>query len=392
MRLSLRFMSEEPRLRSASARAFDAYLTAHGLPDRVVELADSTRTASDAAKAVGCELRQIVKSLVFCAAGTGQPALVLVAGANRVDEAWMAQYVGEPLARADPEFVRRSSGYAIGGVPPAGHPAALPTYIDYDLLEVPEVWAAAGHPNAVCRLSSRELLLLTHGRPVRVAPGPSPAREPPPWMTFDCYGTLVDWRAGLLQSLDTLAVAGSESQNARLVRAYLREVRAEEAGPYRAYREIMAEALVRAARSEGIELSRGRAEQVPESIPTWPLFTDTRGVLQELRRRGARLAILSNIDRDLLDRTLTNHGIQTDLLVTAEDVRSYKPAPAHWVRFLKLTGASPGEVVHVAGSFDYDIETATALGFRTTYVARYEPLPPTKDPGVTVQGLQELLL
>ena len=107
-----------------SARRFDGWLRAHGLSGRVVELSDSTRTAAEAARAVGCELRQIVKSLVFRGAASGAPFLVLVAGPNRVDEAWVARYVGDALVRADPEFVREVSGFSIGGVPPAAIDAA----------------------------------------------------------------------------------------------------------------------------------------------------------------------------------------------------------------------------------------------------------------------------
>jgi hypothetical protein len=99
-------VAQAPPLRHSSTRKFDAVLTSQGLPGRVVELPESTRTAAEAARAVGCELRQIVKSLVFQTARSKQPVLLLVSGANRVDEAWMARYVGQTLARADPELVR----------------------------------------------------------------------------------------------------------------------------------------------------------------------------------------------------------------------------------------------------------------------------------------------
>jgi 2-haloalkanoic acid dehalogenase type II len=374
-----------------SAQRVDRALTARGLSGRVLELPASTRTAADAARAIGCSVRQIVKSLVFRLAGSGEPVLVLTAGDHRVDEEWMRRYTGERLARADPELVRSVTGFAIGGVPPLGHASPLPTYIDYGLLEIPEVWAAAGHPNALCRLTSRELLGLTRGRPVPLGPGEISDMGPTPWVTFDCYGTLVDWRAGFFRAFDALGVPDSFSERDRLFRAYLEAEQALEAGPFRPYREIMTEALVTAARLQGIELTSAKAGEVPRSIPSWPLFPDTLAGLSSLQDRGLQLAILSNIDRDLLEGTLAAQQLPADLLVTAEDVRSYKPELAHWIGFLRRTGAQPHDVLHVAGSYEYDIESARSLGFRTAYVERYEPPPLGVEVGGSVRSLADLL-
>jgi 2-haloalkanoic acid dehalogenase type II len=376
-------------LRHSSARKFDDVLTARGLPGRVVELSDSTRTAAEAARAVGCELRQIVKSLVFQLAVSKRPVLILASGTNRVDEAWMARYIGEPLARADPEYVRSVSGYAIGGVPPAGHTTTIPTYVDYDLLELPEVWAAAGNPHAVCRLTSMELLDLTGAHPVPVTPLPLAVDGSDSWITFDCYGTLVDWRTGLLQQFDRLAPDGAQPN--RLFAAYLREEQALEAGPYMPYRRLMSEAVVRAARSEGLEFSQEEAAEFPDSIPRWPAFEDTRASLASLSHDGFRIGVLSNIDNDLLDLTLRNLGLRADSVVTAEDVRSYKPALKHWIRFLRQTGTRPEKVLHVSGSVEYDILSGRSLGFCTAYVARYGAPPATTEVGLTVGTLSELV-
>jgi 2-haloalkanoic acid dehalogenase type II len=383
-------MTDSSPVHHRSARKFDAELASRGLPGRVVQLPDSTRTAVEAATAVGCELRQIVKSLVFQTTSSGRPVLVLASGSNRVDEEWMARYAGEKLVRADPEFVRSVSGYAIGGVPPTGHSSHIPTYVDYDLLELSEVWAAAGHPHAVCRLSSRELMELTQGQPVPVTPLTPRPRDSASWVTFDCYGTLVDWRAGLLQQFHELAGASSRNDGEPLFQAYLREEQALERGPYRPYREVMAEAVLRAARSLGFELSAERAARVPESIPDWPAFPDTRRGLQDLHDRDFRIGILSNIDADLMERTLANLGTRADCIVTAQDVRSYKPAFAHWIQFLKRTGASPDKVWHGSASYEYDIDPARVLGFRTIYVARYGGPPVGKDVGLSVPGLTGL--
>ena len=140
-----------------SARRVQEALRALGLPGEVRELDDSTRTAPEAAAAVGCELGAIVKSLVFRGAGTGDAVLALVSGDNRADEARIAARVGETVLRADADFVRAATGYAIGGVPPVGHPAPLRTLVDEDLLRFQTVWAAAGTPRAVFPIDPRAL-------------------------------------------------------------------------------------------------------------------------------------------------------------------------------------------------------------------------------------------
>jgi len=139
------------------------FLRRSGIEDRVVEFDRTTRTADDAAAAIGCTVAQIVKSLVFRGATTGRPLLALVSGANRADEARLAASVGEPVERADAAFVRQQTGYAIGGVPPAGHVQPVRTFIDRDLLGHAEIWAAAGTPHAVFPLTPGELQSLTGG-------------------------------------------------------------------------------------------------------------------------------------------------------------------------------------------------------------------------------------
>ena len=153
---------------SASAQRVQDALTALGLPCRVVELPASTRTAQEAADAVGCTVGQIVKSLVFRGARTDAPILVVASGANRVNETRLAELAGEPIAKADAAFVRAHTGFAIGGVAPLGHPAPLTTYIDADLLQYAEIWAAAGMPNAVFALRPADLEAMTGGRVVTV--------------------------------------------------------------------------------------------------------------------------------------------------------------------------------------------------------------------------------
>jgi prolyl-tRNA editing enzyme YbaK/EbsC (Cys-tRNA(Pro) deacylase) len=157
-----------PASLSASAQRVQDALTALGLPCRVVELPASTRTAQEAADAVGCVVGQIVKSLVFRGARTDIPILVLASGVNRVNEARLGELAGEPIAKADAAFVRAHTGFAIGGVAPLGHPAPLRTYIDADLLQYAEIWAAAGTPNAVFALRPTDLETITGGQVVTI--------------------------------------------------------------------------------------------------------------------------------------------------------------------------------------------------------------------------------
>jgi len=153
---------------SPSAQKVQAALAARGFTLQVVELPQSTRTSAEAAAAVGCTVGQIAKSIVFRAARSQRPVLVLTSGVNRVSESAVAVLVGEPLAKADADFVRARTGFVIGGVPPVGHAESLITFIDEDLLQYVEIWAAAGTPNAVFRLTPEELVGLTGGKIMKV--------------------------------------------------------------------------------------------------------------------------------------------------------------------------------------------------------------------------------
>ena len=149
---------------STSAQKVQAALQAQGYDLQVVELPNSTRTAAEAAQAIGCQVGQIVKSLVFKGKRSGRAILVEASGSNRVDERALEALIGEPLGKADADFVRERTGFVIGGVPPVAHAEELPTYIDEDLLQYGEIWAAAGTPHAVFRLTPDALLALTGGQ------------------------------------------------------------------------------------------------------------------------------------------------------------------------------------------------------------------------------------
>jgi prolyl-tRNA editing enzyme YbaK/EbsC (Cys-tRNA(Pro) deacylase) len=142
-----------------------------GLAVRVVEMAQSTRTAEEAAAACGCAVGQIIKSLVFRGRQSRKPVLLLVSGSNRVDQAGVAAVIGEALDRPDATFVREVTGFAIGGIPPFGHAQALPTWFDKDLLQYATVWAAAGSPEAVFEVDPRKLADLIGARIIDVTAG-----------------------------------------------------------------------------------------------------------------------------------------------------------------------------------------------------------------------------
>jgi prolyl-tRNA editing enzyme YbaK/EbsC (Cys-tRNA(Pro) deacylase) len=153
----------------ASAQKVQDALRAAGFDNTVVELPDSARTAAEAAAAVGCEVGQIVKSLLFRAEVSGRAVLVAASGSHRVDERAVAAVVGEPIGRATPDFVREQTGFAIGGVPPIGHAQPVVAVVDEALLAHARIWAAAGHPHAVFALTPDELVRMTGGAVARVA-------------------------------------------------------------------------------------------------------------------------------------------------------------------------------------------------------------------------------
>jgi prolyl-tRNA editing enzyme YbaK/EbsC (Cys-tRNA(Pro) deacylase) len=156
-----------------SAQKVQDALAAAGFSNRVVELPDSTRTSVEAAAAVGCTVEQIAKSLVFRGKQSGAAILVIASGGNRVDEKKLKALAGENIGKPDADFVREQTGFVIGGVPPLGHAQPLRTFIDRDLWRYHEIWAAAGHPNAVFRLTPDELAAMTGGDVADLAAAPA---------------------------------------------------------------------------------------------------------------------------------------------------------------------------------------------------------------------------
>jgi prolyl-tRNA editing enzyme YbaK/EbsC (Cys-tRNA(Pro) deacylase) len=158
----------EASLRPAATRV-QRILAEKGLVTQVVEFAETTRSSADAARQIGCSVAQIAKSLIFRAKPSNRPVLIIASGANRVDEKAIEALLGEGIGKADAEFVRDKTGYAIGGVAPVGHASPVVTFIDEDLLRFDSIWAAAGTPFAVFRLSPQDLPELTGGLVARLA-------------------------------------------------------------------------------------------------------------------------------------------------------------------------------------------------------------------------------
>jgi 2-haloacid dehalogenase len=201
------------------------------------------------------------------------------------------------------------------------------------------------------------------------------------WATFDCYGTLVDWEAGIAGALRRLlAEAGAPPEVRALgtheVAVRYIETEAEvESGPYRSYRDVLATTARRLCARLGVELPPGREQALPDSLPAWQPFPETGEALGALRALGVKLAILSNVDRALIAASIERIGVAPDLLVTAEDARSYKPAPGHWRTFAERSQASPAATLHVGASIYHDMIPAAALGYRTVFINRHaEPV------------------
>ena len=187
------------------------------------------------------------------------------------------------------------------------------------------------------------------------------------WATFDCYGTLVDWMGGIRGSLARLWPGADVDQ---LLALYHQLEPAVQAGRGLAYRDVMAETLASVATIAHLEVPPDEEDALGAALPGWPVFAEVPAALAELRRRGWRLAILSNTDPDLLDASLRVIGVPVDLRVVASDIGSYKPAARHWETFFAQAGADRERHAHVAASLFHDIEPGGRLGLRCVWINR----------------------
>ena len=209
------------------------------------------------------------------------------------------------------------------------------------------------------------------------------------WATFDVYGTLIDWNGGIRREL--ARVFGDRAADELLGRYHELEPRIQDERPEATYREILTEAFARLGAPAREESA------LAESLPTWEPFPEVPESLAEARRRGWRLAALSNTDPDFLDASVSRIGVPFDERVVASEIGSYKPAKRHWEEFFDRTGADRARHVHVAQSHYHDVAPAATLGLRTIWVNRLAETgdpPPTRelpDLGRLADTLDELV-
>jgi len=191
---------------------------------------------------------------------------------------------------------------------------------------------------------------------------------PVEWITFDCYGTLIDWERGITDALLPLLPAGTDRR--ALAEWYIGMEAQFEAEGFHLYREVLDRVGRRVLRSLDAPIPDDQTSPLPSSLADWQPFPEVRAALRALIDQGRFLAILSNVDKDLLELSIGRLGIRPDLAITAEDARGYKPKPGHWRKFLERSGASPENTVHVGASQYHDMRPAAALGFRTVFIDR----------------------
>jgi 2-haloacid dehalogenase len=189
------------------------------------------------------------------------------------------------------------------------------------------------------------------------------------WVTFDCYGTLIDWERGITDALLPLLPTGTDRR--ALAARYITMEAEFEAEGFHLYRDVLDRVSRRVLRSLDAAIPDDTTSPLPSSLGDWQPFPEVRSALRALVDQGRYLAILSNVDRDLLELSIGRLGIRPDLAITAEEARSYKPAPGHWRRFLERSGASAERTVHVGASQYHDMRPAAALGFRTVFIDRH---------------------
>jgi len=207
------------------------------------------------------------------------------------------------------------------------------------------------------------------------------------WLTFDCFGTLIDWRHGI-ETTGELLFPG---RGAAFLDAYIApEAEVESEGSFKRYRAVLTETTRRAARQLGLELKPDDATALVSTIPYWPPFGDVGPALGELRREGWKLALLTNCDRDIIALTQRRLPAAFDAVVTAEDVSTYKPNPAHFRLFQSTFGSSAGAWIHVAQSYFHDITPTHELGITRIWVNRQHEKDDPSVADAVISGLADL--
>jgi 2-haloacid dehalogenase len=206
----------------------------------------------------------------------------------------------------------------------------------------------------------------------------------PRWATFDCYGTLIDWRHGLATGMD-LVLPGRGRELLDLFNRHEPQVQVQY--PRMRYRDVLTESFRRSAMEAGSPLGVDDAKVLAAGIPFWPAFDDTAAELARLRASGWRLALLTNCDNDIIGEARRRLQTPIDAVITSEDVGAYKPAHAHFERFAETFAPGPGHWVHVAQGYVHDIIPAHALGIPRIWVNR---LGQADDPSIADAVLPDL--
>lgn len=213
------------------------------------------------------------------------------------------------------------------------------------------------------------------------------------YITFDCYGTLIDWEGGIRSAVKTIADKNEFSLNLEGISDRYIKVELEvEHEQYRKYHEVLQLSAKKLFKNEGFEISDSDALEFADSIYSWQPFPETNKVLAELKAKGYKLVILSNIDNEIIKRSVELIGIDFDGIVTAEEVGSYKPEYGHWEEMLKRFNTSKDKVLHVAASYVHDIVPAKEQGFDAVWINRNKEKPTQEiKPDLEFKDLSPLL-
>jgi 2-haloacid dehalogenase len=210
-------------------------------------------------------------------------------------------------------------------------------------------------------------------------------------ISFDCYETLVDWETGIKKAVEEITLGKGARANIENLYRAREDIEFELIhGEYRPYREILGLSLREAFAKFKLPYSVQDGRRLADSVPTWPVFQETKPALEKLKTK-CRLCIISNIDNDIIAKTRDRIGVKFDWVVTAQDARAYKPNIRPFQIVLERLGCRPGEILHVSSGYRYDIPPAHQLGFRTAWVNRkQEQAPGGVKPDWEFKNLTEL--
>jgi len=207
------------------------------------------------------------------------------------------------------------------------------------------------------------------------------------WLTFDCFGTLIDWRHGIRTTGELLFPGRGQD----FLDTYIAlEAEVESEGSFKRYRAVLTETTRRAAKRLEVELKPDDATALVSTIPYWPPFDDVGPALGELRKQGWKFALLTNCDRDIIALTQRRLPANFDAVVTAEDVSAYKPSPAHFRLFQSTFASSASAWIHVAQSYFHDIKPTHELGITRIWVNRQGERDDPSLADAVIRGLAEL--